>query len=143
MLGYHQILRGVSCQRFFSHSRFSSLDNSRKSHIAVFWFMMTYLLFFRTISWFGLPTPPGHTNMMQMILTLKLIGLAFERNSVITKARAADKSDDNEKNELTPVEVAIKDVGIEDMFHYCFNYIGLLTGKMSFINFNRKFSQTF
>lgn len=91
--------------------------------------MMSYLLFFRTLGWFGLPSPPGHTNMMQMILTLKVIGFAFERNSVLTKVREADKSDDKTKLKLTSAEAAIRDVGVVDMFHYCFNYIGLLTGK--------------
>jgi lysophospholipid acyltransferase 7 len=85
--------------------------------------MMSYLLFFRSVELFGLSTPPGHTNMLQMILTLKIIGLAFERNSVLTKAR-----DDKTKSQLTPAEIAIRNIGVVDMFHYCFNYIGLLTG---------------
>lgn len=90
---------------------------------------MTYLLFFRTVHWFGLPTPPGHTNMIQMIMTLKIIGVAFEINTVTTKARENDKNgDDNTKSELTPAEAAIRDIGIVELFHYCFNYIGLLTG---------------
>ena len=65
--------------------------------------------------------------MIQMILTLKLIGFAFERDAAMTKARSADK-DDDDKNVLTAAEKEIKDVSIFSMFHYCFNYIGLLTG---------------
>merc|ERR1712013_384084 len=38
----------------------------------------TYLMFFRLSARFGLPSPPPHTNAVIMILTLKLIGLAFE-----------------------------------------------------------------
>jgi lysophospholipid acyltransferase 7 len=93
--------------------------------------MMSYLLFFRSLSWFNLPTPSGHTNMIQMILTLKIIGVAFERDSVNTKS----KENDMEKSELTPVEVAIKKIGIVDLFHYCFNYIGLLTGEIISLTF--------
>lgn len=82
--------------------------------------MMLYLLFFRTVTWFGLPSPSGHTNVIQMFLTLKLIGVAFERNSVLTKSQG--------KEVLLPVEAAIKDIRLIDLFHYCFNYIGLLNG---------------
>lgn len=90
---------------------------------------MSYLLFFRTVHLFGIPTPPGHTNMIQMIMTLKIIGLAFERNSVYTKSRLTDKSDGEEKIVLTASEIEIQQISVVNMFHYCFNYIGLLTGK--------------
>lgn len=106
----------------------------RQCHLIVFWFLMTYLLFFRTVNWFGLPTPPGHTNMIQMIMTLKIIGVAFERNAVLLKLSDADKSDDKQVV-LTPAEKALKEISIADMFHYCFNYIGLLTGELSWRNF--------
>jgi len=89
--------------------------------------MMIYLLFFRTVHLFGLSTPPGHTNMIQMILTLKIIGLAFERDAVLTKVRDADKSDDKQI-ELTAAESDLQNIAVIDIFHYCFNYIGLLTG---------------
>ncbi|CRK90024.1 CLUMA_CG003749, isoform A [Clunio marinus] len=101
--------------------------STEKCHLICFGFMMTYLLFFRTISWFGLPNPPGHTNMIQMILTMKIIGLAFEKNSALTKAHKIDKNIDNELV-LTVVENEIRDISVLNMFHYCFNYIGLLTG---------------
>lgn len=45
-----------------------------------------YLVFFRTTEYFNIPYPTGHTNMIQMILTLKvcLINyvMLFEKNSV-------------------------------------------------------------
>lgn len=90
---------------------------------------MSYLLLFRAVDWLGIPVPPGHTNMIQMILTLKIIGLAFERNSVSTKSADADKSGDKEIA-LTAAERDIQDITIINMFHYCFSYIGLLTGKL-------------
>lgn len=91
---------------------------------------MVYLLFFRTVDWFGLPTPTGHCNMIQMILTLKVIGLAFERNAVYTKSREVDKNDDKEIV-FTAAEREISDISVLNMFHYCFNYIGLLTGELT------------
>lgn len=98
----------------------------RKCHLICFWFMMSYLLFFRTLHLFNLPIPPSHTNMIQMILTLKIIGLAFERNAVFIKTRDADKNDNGIT--LTAAERDIQDISVLSMFHYCFNYIGLLTG---------------
>lgn len=88
--------------------------------------MMIYLLFFRMVGFIGLPIPGGHTNMIQMVLTLKIIGFAFEKNSVLTKVKMAEKKD--EKLELTDAEKEIKNSSFVDIFHYCFNYIGLLTG---------------
>lgn len=43
-------------------------------HIISFIFSFLYLIFFRTTVYFGIPYPPGHTNLIQMILTLKLVG---------------------------------------------------------------------
>lgn len=98
----------------------------RKCHLIVFCFMMTYLLFFRTLHLFGLPIPSGHTNMIYMIMVLKVIGLAFETNSVYTKSR-----DDDKTNSLTAAEREIQSMSLINMFHYCFTYIGLLTGELN------------
>lgn len=62
-------------------------------------------------------------------MTLKIIGLSFERNTVLTKARDADKSGDKEFV-LTEYEKTLHDISLLNAFHYCFNYIGLLTGKL-------------
>lgn len=80
--------------------------------------MMVYLLFFRTVHLFNLPTPSEHTNVLQMILTLKIIGYAFEKNFVTKKYEEAKELDDAENE--------IKNFKFIDVFHYCFNYIGLL-----------------
>jgi lysophospholipid acyltransferase 7 len=58
-------------------------------------------------------------------MTLKIIGLAFERDSVLSKIQ--DKSGDKE-SVLTSCDEEINKITLIDMFHYCFNYIGLLTG---------------
>lgn len=70
-----------------------------------FIFSFLYLFFFRSTEYFGIPYPPGHTNLIQMMLTLKLVGLAFEK-----KLNSDFKAD------------------IVELFHYTFNYIGVLTG---------------
>lgn len=78
----------------------------RKCHIVSFVFTFLYLFFFRTTEYFGIPYAPGHTNLVQMILTLKLVGLAFEVNTSAEKVQPS----------------------FLDVFHYAFNYIGVLTG---------------
>lgn len=82
--------------------------------------MMSYLFLFRIVDKLGLPATSGHTNMLQMILTLKIIGFAFERSDVIKKSK--------EGGELSRVDQEIRDSTIMDIIHYCFNYMGLLTG---------------
>lgn len=93
---------------------------------------MIYLFFFRSVAYFDLPQPSGHLNMILMVMVLKIIGLAFERDSVLTKLKNFDKQNEGDKKcLLTKVEEEIKHISIINMFHYCFNYIGLLTGEMS------------
>ena len=47
-------------------------------HLATFLWCFSYLTFFRVSARLGLPEPPAHTNAIILILTLKLVGLAFE-----------------------------------------------------------------
>ncbi|XP_018024914.1 lysophospholipid acyltransferase 7 isoform X1 [Hyalella azteca] len=47
-------------------------------HIYSLVFCFGYLFLFRLGSYFGLPSPPGHTNAIQMMITLKLVGVCFE-----------------------------------------------------------------
>ncbi|XP_046608573.1 lysophospholipid acyltransferase 7 [Neodiprion virginianus] len=92
----------------------------KQCHIVSFAFTFFYLLgFFRLADWYGLSLPSGPGNMIQMMLTLKLVGLAFEINSAAT-APADDPS-----GAKSP---AFDKVGFIDVFHYGFNYAGLLTG---------------
>lgn len=37
-----------------------------------FVFMFSYLLFFRMTKYVDIPAPPGHTNLVQMMLVLKV-----------------------------------------------------------------------
>ena len=69
----------------------------------------THLFVFRSAI---LDTPPSHTNAVQMIMTLKLMGLAFEVHD--------DQS---------------LDASAEDIFHYAFAHSGILTGTMEIYSF--------
>lgn len=82
-----------------------------------------YLFFFRTTEYFGIPYPPAHTNLVQMILTLKLVGLAFEVNQshCIKEATSKEEEEAAKYNKINPNFV--------DIVHYSFNYIGVLTGR--------------
>lgn len=44
----------------------------RRCHILSFIFNFGYLIFFRMTTYFGIPYPPAHTNLIQMMLTLKV-----------------------------------------------------------------------
>jgi lysophospholipid acyltransferase 7 len=98
-----------------------------------FFFMFTYLLFFRTCHHFSIPEPPPHTNLIQMILTLKLVGLAFEVNAAHQKARLLAKSEQDGGDGVKPLktaEEALLKLSLVDIVHYSFNYIGVLTGQL-------------
>lgn len=112
-------------------------------HLLSMGFMFGYLAFFRTTIYFGVPYPPGHTNMIQMLLTLKLVGLAFEVNSAYkkvsseifenpkpsTSAGAATKSESSTPSEeLSEYDIELEKIDILEIFHYGFSYIGVLTG---------------
>lgn len=95
--------------------------DKRKCHIASFVFSFSYLAFFRTTAYFGVPYPPPHTNLVQMLLTLKLVGLAFEVN----QTHLASKNEEGGKEKFDAVEP-----NFVDIVHYSFNYIGVLTGEV-------------
>lgn len=131
-----------------------------RCHLITFCLMFGYLVFFRLVHVFGLPNYPGHTNMIQMILTLKVIyicvciyvcayymliflnqvsGVAFEKTAAWKKLRQRDKEIAERKGgevitateplvEVTDYDVELQDIGFAEIFHYCFNYIGVLTG---------------
>lgn len=62
--------------------------------------------------------------MIQMMLTLKLVGLAFEINS------AATAPPDDPTGIKSP---AFDKIEFLDVFHYGFGYVGLLTGNNVFL----------
>ncbi|XP_015925006.1 lysophospholipid acyltransferase 7 [Parasteatoda tepidariorum] len=95
----------------------------KKCHIYSAIFSFGYLAFFRSTHYFGLPIPPPHTNAIQMILTLKMVGLAFE----VQETRCA-----KEKNKSHNFDLLYKYKKVEpsflDVFHYAFCIAGVLIG---------------
>lgn len=95
--------------------------NKRIIHIVSFTFSFAYLIFFRNTVLFGIPYPPAHLNLIQMLMTLKLVGLAFELHDT-TKAIEDEKNDPEFETSKIP------EPSQGDIFHYSFCYIGILTG---------------
>ena len=96
-----------------------------KCHIVSFIWCFCYLTFFRLSARLGLPEPPAHTNAIILILTLKLVGLAFEihdSNSVNEQKVA------KEEKEVKEVTNKVLNPSVADIFHYCLGHIGLITG---------------
>jgi lysophospholipid acyltransferase 7 len=71
-----------------------------------------YLFMFRFSDRVGLPVPPAHTNAIIMILTLKLVGLAFEIHDSRDPATG--------KFGVNP--------SVLDVYHYGLCHAGLITG---------------
>ncbi|KAL4712266.1 hypothetical protein ACJJTC_004028 [Scirpophaga incertulas] len=106
------------------------LATVRYCHVAAFFFMFGYLLFFRLADKFGLPLSSGQTNLLQMIIVLRIVGVAFEINGswlMVAKGKNKDSNADTPKEKDNDF-VEIINPSLIDLFHYSFNYIGLLTG---------------
>ncbi|KAG8181101.1 hypothetical protein JTE90_003150 [Oedothorax gibbosus] len=112
------------------HSIFVTLVNAliiqfvkSKAPVASAIFSFTYLAFFRSTHYFGLPIVPPHTNAIQMILTLKMVGLAFE---------VQGNHPENKSKELKNANIIKKYQTINpsfvDVFHYAFCIAGVLIG---------------
>ena len=84
------------------HAIFIKFSPKHQVHWINFILGFAHLLVFRSAI-FG--TPPAHTNAIQMIMTLKLMGLAFEVHDDRSLVASA-----------------------EDIFHYAFAHSGILTG---------------
>ncbi|KAI5652014.1 MBOAT, membrane-bound o-acyltransferase family domain-containing protein [Phthorimaea operculella] len=101
-------------------------------HVVTFFFMFGYLFFFRYSDKFGFPLSSGQTNLIQMIIVLRVVGVAFEINGswlAIAKGKKREEKPDNpERKERDDDFVEIINPSLYDLFHYSFNYVGLLTG---------------
>ena len=113
-----------------------SLLPSSWSHLASFAWCFSYLTFFRLSSRLGLPEPPAHTNAIILILTLKLVGLAFEvhdaqaseeKESRSKRPSVADKSLSANQRPVSSLS-ANQRPSVADTLHYCLGHIGLITG---------------
>lgn len=91
-------------------------------HIISLIWCFTYLAFFRTTSWFGVPTPPAFANAVQLFLTLRMIGLAFEIHDTKYPLRKGEVDETLLKlyQNINP--------SVLDIFSYAYCYMGLLAG---------------
>jgi len=77
----------------------------------------------------SLGCPPSHTNAIQMIMTLKMMGLAFEVHDSIGRKKTLAKEDDKSSNlQLESDLRSIENPSAKDIFHYAFCHAGILTG---------------
>ncbi|CAB3224078.1 unnamed protein product [Arctia plantaginis] len=104
----------------------------KRCHVVTFFFMFGYLFVFRLSNTLKLPPSSGHTNLIEMIIVLRVVGVAFEINgSWLSAARAKKEENKNEQrdpNEKDADFMEIIDPDFIDLLHYSFNYCGLLTG---------------
>jgi lysophospholipid acyltransferase 7 len=105
-----------------------------------FLWCFSYLLFFRTTHLFGLPTPVPYANAVQLVLTLKSVGLAFEVQDSHTrrkKLQELEKStrssgDGESKAQLEKLRLENEYLSIDasflDILFYSYCHFGILTG---------------
>jgi len=94
-----------------------NLTSKRICHLVSLTASFLYLFIFRFSSQLGLPVPPAHTNAIIMILTLKLVGLAFEIHDA---GEAENVTGSKASSQVNP--------GFLDIFHYGLCHAGLITG---------------
>lgn len=98
------------------------LLNKRICHTVSFIFCFGYLAFIRLSEHFGLPPIPPYLNAVQMILTLKMVGLAFEVHD--TSCRQADpKLKGSLEDKFKSINPSVLDIAC-----YAFCHAGVLTG---------------
>uniref|UniRef100_A0A0A9XEX5 Lysophospholipid acyltransferase 7 n=1 Tax=Lygus hesperus TaxID=30085 RepID=A0A0A9XEX5_LYGHE len=103
------------------HAFLVSTASYKIMHIISFTFSFAYLFFFRFAPSFGLQYPGGHTNLIQMILTLKLVGMTFELKDTI-------EGELKGKNDPEFMFRRIPKPSFADVFHYAYCYSGIITG---------------
>lgn len=99
-----------------------------------------YLVFFRTTTYFGFSYPVQFANAVQLLLTLKSIGLAFEvhdtwlRKKTVEKLAAEETLTEEETTKMDKLKLEMEFSSLNpkpsflSMFLYSYCYIGFLTG---------------
>ncbi|CAB1334460.1 unnamed protein product [Coregonus sp. 'balchen'] len=83
-----------------------------------------YLLFFRLVTWFGLPPPTPFANAIQLLLTLKMVSLANEVQSF-----HIEKKQEVSSFSKSPVVGGLsQEPSLYDMIAYSYCYVGIMTG---------------
>ncbi|GAB6020240.1 hypothetical protein CHUAL_002958 [Chamberlinius hualienensis] len=93
------------------------LVNKRANFVWSFVFCFSYLAFFRMCHWFGFPSPPPYTNAIQMILTIKMVGLTYEM-----------RNNSDSKQSPSQTKYQHVDPSFLDFILYSFCHAGVLTG---------------
>ncbi|CAH1986303.1 unnamed protein product [Acanthoscelides obtectus] len=103
--------------------------DGRKCPTYVFTFAFLYLCFFRISEYFGIPYGSGHTNLVLMMVTLKTIGIAFEKSKSDQLKHKKDSDENRSEDEkLEDERCMIDDLNVFDVLCYVFCYCGVLTG---------------
>ncbi|XP_033105067.1 lysophospholipid acyltransferase 7-like isoform X2 [Anneissia japonica] len=111
----------------FVNSLIIKFSNKRHCPTLSFVFVFTYLAFFRTTHYFGLPAPTSFSNVVQLLLTLRMVGIAFEVQDSWKAKEEISKSEKKDVDNRTLMAV-IDTPGMLDVFMYAYCYIGILTG---------------
>ncbi|KAK6170109.1 hypothetical protein SNE40_018584 [Patella caerulea] len=94
----------------------------RHIHKVGFIWAFGYLAFFRTVHHLGIPAPPPLSNAVQLFITLRLVGLAFEIHD------SSKVTEETQDCKLLKKYNNVHQCSIWETFSYSYCYIGLLTG---------------
>nr|XP_016851537.1 PREDICTED: lysophospholipid acyltransferase 7 [Anolis carolinensis] len=99
----------------------------RACHYLTLGWTFSYLLFFRTVTFFDFPEPTPFTNAVQLLLTLKMVSLANE----VQEFTQAKKQEVTSFSKSSVIGVIPKMPGLVEILCYSFCYVGLMTGTSS------------
>ncbi|XP_006000687.1 lysophospholipid acyltransferase 7 [Latimeria chalumnae] len=98
--------------------------NKRSCHNVTLLWTFSYLLFFRMVTLFGLPSPTPFTNAVQLLLTLKLVSLANE----VRDYTLAKKEEMTSFSKSAVIGQLSRIPNLWEILCYNYCYIGLMTG---------------
>uniref|UniRef100_A0ACB8EW56 Lysophospholipid acyltransferase 7 n=1 Tax=Sphaerodactylus townsendi TaxID=933632 RepID=A0ACB8EW56_9SAUR len=96
----------------------------KSCHYLTLGWTFSYLLFFRTVAYFGFPDPTPFSNAIQLLLTLKMVSLANE----VQEFTQAKKQDVASFTKSSMIGVIPKMPGLVEILCYSYCYVGLMTG---------------
>ncbi|XP_064617963.1 lysophospholipid acyltransferase 7-like [Liolophura sinensis] len=127
----------LTCRLHALHSLITTVVNCiivkyfdiRYCHWVSFAWCFGYLLGFRTIHLLGIPSAPPLANAVQLLLTLKMVMVAFEvhESQFPLKERRYEHMDGERLKYLQEKYVAVAP-SFQDIFLYAYCYIGMFTG---------------
>ncbi|XP_053546707.1 lysophospholipid acyltransferase 7 [Bombina bombina] len=125
------LLTLITCQIHVLHSVVTIIGiwlilklSPRSCHFLALGWTFTYLLFFRTVTYFGIPVPTPFTNAVQLLLTLKLVSLANE----VQEFCRSKKQEMTSFSKHSVVGVIPSIPSLAEIFFYSYCYVGLMTG---------------